>query len=566
MSSRWLLKPKPLAENVKALQDSLKISESLSRILVQRGITTYDEAKDFFRPQLSHLHDPLLMKDMDKAVARILQALQGQEKIMVYGDYDVDGTTSVALMYTFLKKQTEHITYYIPDRYKEGYGVSREGIDYAADNDIQLIISLDCGIKANEMVNYAKEKGIDFIICDHHFPGEKLPEAIAVLDPKREDCQYPYDGLSGCGVGFKLIQALAKPLKISDKELFSYLDLVAVSIAADIVPITGENRTLAHFGLKIINSAPRLGLKMLIPKESVGLVNVSKIVFAIAPKINAAGRIKQATDAVKLLITENEITARRYVSEINNLNKERKELDSLITDEALNQLAEEDETKFTTVVYDPHWHKGVIGIVASRLTEVYYRPTAVFTQGDNGMLVASVRSVKGFDVYEALVECGDLLERFGGHMSAAGLTMKEVNFPNFKRRFEQIVSRTINKAQQTPTIEIDTELSFKEITPKFARILKQMEPFGPENLMPHFLTRGVRSAGDERYMGRGNEHIKLTVYHPEVRKHFTAIGFGMGHHLKRMKTESFDMVYVIEENVWQGKAHLQIRIKDVRFG
>ena len=565
MSSRWILKPKPSTDKVDKLKESLGISDSLAIILIQRGIEDFDKAKNYFRPKLSQLHDPYLMKDMEAAVQRILSAIKGNEIIMVYGDYDVDGTTSVSLMYTFLKSIYENVTYYIPDRYKEGYGVSEEGVNYAADNNVKLIISLDCGIKAIEMVDYAKEKGIDFIICDHHLPGDILPNAAAVLDPKRKDCDYPFKELSGCGVGFKLIQALSKPLKINEKEIHSYLDLVAVSIAADIVPIVGENRVMAHFGLKILNENPRLGLKMLIPKESIGNVNISKIVFAIAPKINAAGRIKQATDAVRLLISENQMTARKYMSEINDLNKERKEIDLSITNEALSQLEKEKEFSYTTVVYNPNWHKGVIGIVASRLTEVYYRPTVVFTRGDNGMVVASVRSVKGFDVYEALLECSDLLERFGGHMYAAGLTMKEINLPNFKRRFEQAVSKLIHKTQQIPTIEIDSEISFKEITPKFIRILKQFEPFGPENLMPQFLTKGVAFAGDGRYMGQENEHIKLSVFCPGVRKVFVAVGFGMGSYLKRMKTEPFDMVYSIEENVWQGKAHLQFRIRDVRF-
>lgn len=545
--------------------ETLQVRESLAVILGQREVGSFDQAKSYFRPQLSELHDPFLMKDMDKAVVRIKEAIENKENIMIYGDYDVDGTTSVALMYSFIKSIYNNVTYYIPDRYKEGYGVSKEGIDYADDNNISLIIALDCGIKAVDKVAYAQKKKIDFIICDHHLPGEKLPEAVAVLDPKRQDCSYPYKGLSGCGVGFKLVQALAKENKIPQDKIYNYLDLVVVSIAADIVPIRGENRVLAHYGLKTLNKNPRLGLKMLIPKEARGQINISKIVFSIAPKINAAGRIKQATDAVRLLIAKNEMSARKYVSEINSLNKERKEIDTLITEEALGQIEETKKDQCTTVVYDPSWHKGVIGIVASRLTEEYYRPTVVFTKGENGEVVASVRSVKGFDVYEALLECRDLLDRFGGHMYAAGLTMKERNLPNFKRRFEKAVKERITQNQQVPTIEIDTELDFAEITPKFVRILKQFEPFGPENRMPQFLTKGVRSAGNERYMGKNKEHIRLSVFYPSVRKVFNAVGFNMGEKLKRMKTESFDMVYVIEENVWQGKSHLQLRIKDLRF-
>lgn len=566
MSSRWLIKPVPDEDIVKKLQDEINAPKALAQILVQRDITDFESAKKFFRPQLSELYDPYLMKDMDKAVQRIKTAIENQENIMVYGDYDVDGTTSVSLMYGFIKSIYSNVTYYIPDRYLEGYGISKTGIDYAADNGINLIVALDCGVKAVEKVDYANELNVDFVICDHHLPGDTLPKAVAVLDPKRKDCEYPYKGLSGCGVGFKLIQALAKEFDISDQELFTYLDLVAVSIAADIVPINGENRILAHYGLEIINTKPRLGLKMLIPNEIAGHINISRIVFSVAPKINAAGRIKHATDAVKLLMAENELTARAYMSEINSLNTQRKDLDAEITDSALNQIIENnEEDKYSTVVYNPNWHKGVIGIVASRLTEVYYRPTVVFTKGEDGYLVASARSVREFDVHEALSECSDLLDRFGGHMYAAGLTMNEVNLPNFKRKFEQIVKRNILQTQRTPTVEIDTELSFSEITPKFVRILKQFQPFGPGNMTPQFITRDVKSGGHERQMGREKEHLKLNVFQPGVRQVFTAIGFGFGDLFKRVKNEPFDMVFTIEENIWQGKSHLQLNIKDIRF-
>lgn len=566
MSNRWLLKSVPDADLVAKLQKEVHLPKALAHIMAQRDVVDFESAKHFFRPSLDDLHDPYLMKDMDKAVQRIQQAIQNQENIMVYGDYDVDGTTSVTLMYGFIKSFYDHVTYYIPDRYSEGYGVSDTGIDYAYDNEISLIIALDCGVKAVEKVTYANSKNVDFVICDHHLPGKKLPEAVAVLDAKRDDCTYPYKGLSGCGVGFKLVQALAKVFHISDKEVFRYLDLVVVSIAADIVPITGENRILAHYGLKILNKNPRLGLQMLIPKESAGHVNISKIVFSIAPKINAAGRIKHATDAVKLLMAENEMTARSYVSDINALNTQRKDLDAEITDAALTQIIDnQDEAKSATVVYNPKWHKGVIGIVASRLTEVYYRPTVVFTKGEDGFLVASARSVREFDVHEALSECSDMLYRFGGHMYAAGLTMPEVNLPNFKRKFEQIVERDISKSQKIPTIEIDTELSFGEIEPKFVRILKQIEPFGPGNMTPLFLTKDVRSAGHERLMGKNNEHLKLNVFHPSIRQVFTAVGFNFGDLYKRIKKEPFDMVYSIQENVWQGKSHLQLNIRDIRF-
>lgn len=564
MFPHWILKPQPDAKDIKSIKESIGVSDSLAKILAQRNIIDYEELRNFFSPQLSHLHDPFFMKDMDKATERILRAIENQENIMVYGDYDVDGTTSVAMMYTFLKTLANNITYYIPDRYKEGYGISKQGIDYADDNNITLIITLDCGIKDNEMIKYAKGKEIDFIICDHHLPGKSLPDAVAVLDPKREDCSYPYKGLSGCGVGFKLMQALAKKINIPQEKLHTYLDLVAVSIAADIVPITGENRILAHFGLKQLNEKPRLGLELLIPKESKGQISISKIVFNIAPKINAAGRMKEATDAVRLLITENKTTGRKYLSQINGLNKERKEIDSTITHQALEQLKEQNKDKFTTIVYDPNWHKGVIGIVASRLVEKYYRPTVVFTKGENDRLVASVRSVKGFDVYEALLECSDLLERFGGHMYAAGLTMKEVDFLNFKRRFEKVVAHRIHKAQQIPTLEIDTEISFKEITPKFFRILKRMEPFGPENLTPNFLTKGVR-ADKIRKIGKKGEHLRFDIFHTEVRKVFPAVAFQLGNFANEIEGKTFDIVHVIEENVWQGKSHIQLRVKDLRI-
>ncbi|MDO5656117.1 MAG: single-stranded-DNA-specific exonuclease RecJ [Flavobacteriaceae bacterium] len=566
MSIRWLLKPVPDAGVIDRLQSDLNLPSALTHILAQRGVSDFDDAKAFFRPNMANLHDPYLLKDMDKAVSRIKQAIQNEENIMIYGDYDVDGTTSVALMYLFLKSIYPNITYYIPDRYSEGYGISELGIDYAADNGVSLIIALDCGVKAVDKIDYANSKQVDFVICDHHLPGPVLPKAIAVLDPKRTDCSYPYKGLSGCGVGFKLVQALAAEFDISDEVVYSYLDLVVVSIAADIVPITGENRILAHFGLKVLNSNPRLGLSMLIPKESAGNLNISKIVFSIAPKINAAGRIKHASDAVKLLISENEMTARGYVSEINSLNTERKNIDAEITDAAITQIREnQEEDRFSTVVYNPEWHKGVIGIVASRLTEVYYRPTVVFTKGENGFLVASARSVREFDVHEALSECSDLLDRFGGHMYAAGLTMHEVNLPNFKRKFEQIVAKNITQTQRIPTIEIDTELRFSEINDKFIRLLKQFQPFGPENMAPQFLTKNVQFAGNDRLMGVDKQHLKIDVFHPDERRIFTAVGFGMGNWIKKIKSTPFDMVYSIEENIWQGKAHLQLLIKDIKF-
>lgn len=566
MTTRWLVKPNPEQEIIDLLKEQLGVPDIIAHLLAQRGVTDYDLAKDFFRPSLDKLHNPFLMKDMDKAVDRVMKAIENQENIMVFGDYDVDGTTSVALMYSYLKTYSDKVTFYIPDRYKEGYGISEQGIDFASDNDITLIVALDCGIKAVEKVGYANEKGIDFIICDHHLPGDKLPKAVAVLDPKRKDCDYPFDGLSGCGVGFKLIQGLATKLGTPEEEIYKYLDLVAVSIAADIVPMIGENRILTHYGLKQLNTNPRLGLSMLIPKEAIGVVDVSKIVFSIAPKINAAGRIKHGTDAVRLLISDNEITARKYVSEIMALNSQRKTLDAEITESAINQITEsQEEDRYSTVVYNPDWHKGVIGIVASRLVEIFYRPTIVFTKGEDGFLVASARSVNGFDVHEAISECSDLLDRYGGHMAAAGLTMKEVNLPNFKRKFEQVVKKNISAPQQVPTVEIDAKITFNEITPKFVRLLKQFQPFGPNNFQPQFLTVDVCSAGSERTMGKNNEHLRFNVFHHKFRKVFPVVAFGMGHLKNKIKSEPFDMVYHIEENIWQGKSHLQFRLTDIRF-
>ncbi|CAI9428698.1 single-stranded-DNA-specific exonuclease RecJ [Candidatus Ornithobacterium hominis] len=565
MSKRWVLKSKSSSDQLRKLQTELHIEENLALLLSQRGIDDFDSAKKFFRPSLDDLHDPFLMKDMQSAVERIEKAINQSENIMVYGDYDVDGTTAVSLVYLYLKQIYSNLTFYIPDRYKEGYGVSKDGIDFAADNNIHLIISLDCGIKANEQVEYARQKNIDFIIADHHLPGENLPRAVAVLDAKRKDCSYPYKELSGCGVGFKLTQALNTKFHLDKKFLYALLDLVAVSIAADIVPITGENRVLATYGLKVLNKKPRLGLAMLLPQEKKGNINISDIVFGIAPKINAAGRIHHATDAVKLLTCENSLTARKYVSQINKLNTQRKNIDHSITDEALALLGKETEKKNTNIVYQPHWHKGVIGIVASRLTETYYRPTVVFTKGEDNKLVASVRSIKGFDVYEALEECSDLFERFGGHMYAAGFSMKEVHLPEFRRKFEKAVSKKINSHQKNPSIEIDTEISFKEITPKFLRILHQFQPYGPENLNPLFLTQNALFAGYGKRLGKNGEHLKCNLFSMDSKQIFSAIAFNMGELLPRIKEELFDIVYSIEENHWQGKTYTQLNIKDLRF-
>ncbi|MDO5509704.1 MAG: single-stranded-DNA-specific exonuclease RecJ [Weeksellaceae bacterium] len=566
MTNRWIMLPRPSEESISVLMEQVNLPRPLAILLAQRGVDDFEKARAFLRPSLDNLYDPFLMKDMDKAVDRIIQALEMEESILVYGDYDVDGTTSVAMMYHFLKSLNAKVSFYIPDRYTEGYGISTQGIDHAAENDISLIIALDCGVKAIDQTKYAAELGIDFVICDHHMPGEQLPPAVAILDPKREDCDYPYDGLSGCGVGFKLIQALCTELGIDQERAMEYLDLVCVSTAADIVPINDENRILAYYGLEIINSNPRLGIQLMIPEENKGYINISRIVFSIAPKINAAGRIQHAHDAVNLLLVENKLTGRQFLSDINQLNTQRKNIDSEITKSALTQLQQaQDDSSYSTVVYDPSWHKGVIGIVASRLTEFYYRPTVVFTKGENGTLVASVRSVKDFDVYEALCECEELLDKFGGHMYAAGLSMPERNLPNFRRKFENSVRNRITESQRIPSIEIDTEIDFDVITPRFLKLLKLLEPFGPCNLTPHFLTKNLQNYGGERTMGKQHEHIRLNLFCPKTRKTFTAVGFGFGQYLRDFQKYTFDLVYVIEENIWQGKSHTQLQIRDVRF-
>ena len=492
---RWTLLPKPQQNLVDNLAEELAIDKKLATILVQRNVTTFDEAKKFFRPSLSDLHNPFLMKDMDKAVQRIEKAIEKEENILIYGDYDVDGTTSVSLMYSYLKTFYPNLATYIPDRYKEGYGVSFQGIDFAEDNNFSLIIALDCGIKAIDKVKYATDKGIDFIICDHHKPGEEIPNAIAVLNAKREDCEYPYKELCGCGVGFKLIQALAFKKEQSIEKLVPYLDLVATAIAADIVPMTGENRVLAYFGLQVINSNPRNGIKALIHQLNKPKLTVTDVVFIIAPRINAAGRIMHGNYAVELLTEMDFETAVECASGIEKFNSDRKELDKKITEAALYQIEDNHETDtFTTVVYNEDWHKGVIGIVASRLTETYYRPTVVFTES-NGKLTASARSVKGFDIYNALDACSEFIEQFGGHKYAAGLTILPENYDNFKFKFEEVVKSTIDKELLTPEINIDTTLELSEITPKFYRIIQQMAPFGPNNRKPVFKTDDITDTG-----------------------------------------------------------------------
>lgn len=551
------------------LADELSISPVLSQLLVQREIFTYDDARNFFRPDLANLHDPFLMADMDKAVERLTKAMRHNEKIMVYGDYDVDGTTSVSLVYKFLQKFHNNIDFYIPDRYNEGYGISIQGIDYAAQNGFKLIIALDCGIKAVEKVKYASSLGVDFVICDHHTPDAVLPPAVAVLDPKRDDCNYPYKHLSGCGVGFKLMQAFAIVNNIDFAQLTPLLDLLALSIASDIVPITGENRILAFFGLKQINSNPSVGLKGIL--EVCGLtdkeITISDIVFKIGPRINASGRMKLASEAVELLVSSNPVFAKEKSDTINEYNNDRKDLDKNITDEAIALIASDERyaTRRSIVVHKLDWHKGVIGIVASRLSEEYYKPSIVLTNS-NGLASGSARSVPGFDIYKAIDSCRDLLETFGGHMYAAGLSMKEENIPLFTERFEQFVSETILEEQTYPQIEIDALLEFKDITPKFFRVLKQFGPFGPGNMKPVFASKKVFDYGTSRLVGKEQEHLKLELVDSSSENVMNGIAFRMfayNDHLKALNP--LDICYTIEENTFNGNTNIQLMIRDIKI-
>ncbi len=580
MEKRWSLKAQGDKEKVDALAKELGVSNNISNLLVQRNICRFDEAKSFFRPQISDLHDPFLMKDMDKAVDRIKSAIDIKEKILVYGDYDVDGTSAVALVYTYFKKFSDNIDFYIPDRYLEGYGISMQSIDFAALNGFSLVISLDCGIKAVEKIDYANSKGIDFIICDHHRPGNELPKAHAVLDPKREDCTYPYEELSGCGVGFKLVQAYSQKHNMPFEELIKYLDLVAISIASDIVDITGENRTLAYYGLKKINSSPRPGIEAILQysgikrKEIQGLdnlifsreLNINDLVFLVGPRINAAGRMESGRNSVEILISENMVDAAHIGEDIDSYNSERRNLDSLTTIEAIDLINNDEFLKNSksTVIYKQGWHKGVIGIVASRLIETFYRPTIVFTYSD-GLICGSARSVKDFDIYNAIDACSDLLEHFGGHKFAAGLSLKEENFEAFRKRFENIVSESIEENMLTPEIEIDAILKLNEINSKFYRLLKQFAPFGPGNMSPVFQTDSVVDDGQARVVGKN--HLKLSIIHPEISSYpIPAIAFQQGIHYDKIKSGiPFSICYHIEENEWNGNTTLQLNIKDIRF-
>lgn len=564
---RWTLKPNPPEQTVKLLAKALNVEDFVATLLVQRGITTFEEARAFFRPSLDNLHDPFLMKDMGKAVSRIETAIKNGENILVFGDYDVDGTTAVSLVSSYLKSFYPNVATYIPDRYDEGYGVSFKGIDFADDNEFTLIIALDCGIKSIDHVNYAKAKNIDFIICDHHRPGDSLPDAVAILDPKRDDCTYPYDELCGCGIGFKLIQALGSNREQSITDLIPYLDLVAAAIAADIVPMTGENRVLAYFGLQVINSDPRPGIKAIIHQIKKQTLDITDVVFIIAPRINAAGRIKHGNHAVELLTEFDFEQAQQFASEIEAYNVERKDLDKLITKEALQQIENKGEQeRFTSVVFQEDWHKGVIGIVASRLIETYYRPTLVFTKsGDK--YAASARSVKGFDVYNALESCAEHLEQFGGHMYAAGMTLLPEKYQEFKEAFEKEVKNTIHPDLLTPEIAVDAEINFTDITPKLIRILKQFEPFGPQNMTPIFLTQNIKDTGYGKTMGQEDDHLKLFVKQSRSfgTEGLAAIGFNLGNKIELTAHQKpFQAVYCIDENEWNGKVSLQLRLRDIK--
>ena len=564
MQKRWVVKPKSNVQKNNKLCDELNISPIIAELLLHRGVDTYAQSKQFFRPSLDFLHDPFQMKDMDVAISRIETAIGNKEKILIYGDYDVDGTTAVSVVFSFFRDFHSGLEFYIPDRYLEGYGISTQGIDYAAEHGFSLIIALDCGIKAIEKVNYAKSKGIDFIIGDHHLPGDRIPDAVAVLDPKRTDCAYPYKELSGCGIGFKIIQAFIQKNDMDIQLAYQYLDLVAVSIASDIVPITGENRVLTHFGLRKLNSNPCCGLQALINLSSnkSGHFSVGDIVFQIGPRINAAGRIKHAKDAVKLLISKSLAEAEDYSTTVDEQNTERKGFDLKITEEALDILDKNEQLKQrkSTVLFKPDWHKGVIGIVASRLTEKYYRPTIILTQ-TNGHIAGSARSVLGFDLYEALSACSDLLEQYGGHKYAAGLTMRVENVPAFQEKFESVVQNSITPEMLQQEVLIEAELQLQDIDAKFYRILKQFEPFGPQNEAPILLTKGVQGSGHIV----GSNHIKISVKQAGSPV-FDCIGFGLAEHIDYINAgHKFDICYTIEENNWRGKKNLQFNIKAIRY-
>jgi single-stranded-DNA-specific exonuclease len=606
---RWKLRQDYEIEDVERLAGELGVDRVIATLLVERGVRTFEEARRFFRPSLEHLHDPFLMKDMEKAVERIERALRAKERIMVYGDYDVDGTSAVAVVYGFLHSLTDNIDFYIPDREREGYGISFEGVDYAKKTGVRLIIALDCGIKAVEQVDYAAEAGIDFIIGDHHLPGDSIPHAVAVLDPKRADCPYPYKELSGCGIGFKIVEAIMEKnfgVKLSDNpekldnngrkrleelklRLLHYLDLVVVSIASDIVPMTGENRVLAFYGLKVINKHPRAGLEAILSYGNIARADgttspsqkeqgyfaknltISDLVFLVGPRINAAGRLHSAFDSVRLLLEENIERARLLAKEIDDYNQERKELDTSATDTAKRRIDGDEKlrNKCSIVLFDENWHKGVVGIVASRLVELYYKPTIIFTKSTDDMYVGSARSAGEFDIHAALEKCADLLEHFGGHKCAAGVSVKPENFERFCERFEEEVSKGIQPEATMPEIEIDAAISFAEnITPKFLRILKQFSPFGPENNVPIFLTKNLIDTGHPRVVGAKDvKHLKFApIPFDERSQSYSAIGFQLGEYFDRVRRgDHFDLVYQLEENYWNGKTEMQLNVKDIHF-
>ena len=566
---QWIIKTPADTEKSSRLAAELGIDRVLADLLVQRGVETFEDARKFFRPSLEDLHDPFLMKDMDKAVERLHQAIVSAQKILVYGDYDVDGTTAVAQMYSFLKYFTQKLSFYIPDRYDEGYGLSYKALDWAADNGVNLVITLDCGIKAIEKVEYARSKGIDIIICDHHLPEDELPKAVAVLDPKREDCHYPFDDLCGCGVGFKLAQGYVQHYGLDPALLEPLLDLQVVSIASDLVSMTGENRILAHYGLKRLNENPRKGLLAMInlAKLEPGHISIDDIVFKIGPRINAAGRMESGRLAVELLTATDDRTAFRIGEQINDNNNERKSIDREITQEALDmvQSGRALATENVTIVYNPTWNKGVVGIVASRLVEAFYKPTVVLTKS-NGFVTGSARSVQGFDLYASIESCADLLENFGGHVYAAGLTMKEEHLEEFCRRMDSFVSGNITREELTPVVEIDAKLDFSQITPKFTRLLKQFQPFGPGNNNPVFLTEDVYDAGNGRKVGAGGLHLKLDLMQEtQPYRQIAAIGFNMAEYYDHIKAGNpIDICYSIVENFYRGSSTVQLRLKDIR--
>ena len=604
---RWIIREDYDVEIVNKLAEELGVDEIIATLLVERGITNFEEARRFFRPSLEHLHDPFLMKDMDTAIARINEAVRRRERILVYGDYDVDGTSAVALVYSYLQMFHRNIDFYIPDRDSEGYGISFQGVDYAKETGVKLIIALDCGIKAHEQVEYGRQFGIDFIIGDHHLPGETIPQAVAVLDPKRVDCPYPFKELSGCGIGFKIVEAHQEQrmgVRLCDSpeqldegrrdlrtnlqlRLLKYLDLVAVSIASDIVPIMGENRVLAYYGLKVINTHPRPGIEAILtyghierrtedemrqhPEDKSYFrkeLNISDLVFLVGPRINAAGRIRSAFDSVRLLLSEDNEQAGLLAEEINQYNTERKDLDSAATEEAKRRIDADPvmRARKSIVLFDETWHKGVVGIVASRLVEAYYKPTIIFTRSTDDLITGSARSIKEFDVHTALEQCSDLLEHFGGHKCAAGVSVKPENLEAFKQRFEEVVEATLPVEDMVPEIEIDAEIDFgRHITPKFLRILKQFSPFGPDNNVPVFLSRHLVDTGYPRVVG--TNHLRFSAISLVSRsRSFPAIAFQLGQHFPRMKKgEEFSICYTLEENYWNGKTEIQLNVKDIDF-